>query len=246
MAFEILNKIRRGVGRVWRPRVVHEKRAIGMLSVCFDDFPKSAWTVGGGVLRDHGVHATYYVSGALAGTVFCGNEMFDAADLEAIDAEGHEIGCHTHDHRSCLSRGVRAFERSLDANERYVRERVANLRMVSFAYPYGDASPRTKSAAARRFVTARGVDAGLNRGRLDVGQLKAVGLEDSKMRIGAVERWVEEAAAVRAWLIVFTHDVSDKPSSFGCRSQDLDRLLRTAKGAGLEILPVKSALAARA
>lgn len=218
-----------------------------MLSVCFDDFPRTAWTEGGRVLRDHAVHATYYVSGGLAGTVFDGQCMYEAGDLEAIHAEGHELGCHTFDHRSCLRRSVSDLLRSLDDNERYVRERVGDVRLVSFSYPYGEATFGAKRLAVGRFSSSRGIDeVGLNRGRLDLGQLKAVGLEASNRPISKVEPFVAQAAEQGAWLVVYTHDVQSSPSDCGCRPEELDRLLSTARTAGLDILPVKAALAARA
>ena len=242
---EKLDKARRGIARKLRPRTLRELPAPGMLSICFDDFPKTAWTVGGPVLRDHGVRATYYVSGGLRETIFDGERMFDAGDLEAVHAEGHEIGCHTFDHQSCLRRGTGALLRSIDDNARFVRGHLGDVRLVSFAYPYGDAPYRAKRFAAGRFATARGVDAGLNRGTLDVGQLKAVGLEASRKGLDQVLGWIERAARDRAWLVVYTHDVQERPSDYGCRPAELERLISSAKGAGLEILSVQAALAAR-
>jgi hypothetical protein len=34
-------------------------------SISFDDFPKSAWSLGGQVLARHEVHGTYYTGGQL-------------------------------------------------------------------------------------------------------------------------------------------------------------------------------------
>ena len=239
-----LDQVRRAVARKALPRPLVERRSVGMLSVCFDDFPKTAWTEGGRVLRDHAVHATYYASGGLAGTVFDGQRIYDAEDLEAIHAEGHELGCHTYEHRSCLRRSVSDLKRSLDENERCLHERVGGLRLVSFAYPYGEATVGAKRLVVGRFSSSRGIDVGLNLGRVDLGQLKAVGLEATNRPISEVEPYVEQAAEQGAWLIVYTHDVQSLPSPCGCRPEDLDRLLSTARKAGLEILPVKAALAA--
>jgi hypothetical protein len=101
-----------------------------------------------------------------------------------------------------------------------------------------------------RFASARGVLPGLNKGRLDLGQLKAVGLEVFRMRPVGVQRYLQRyvtaAAACRAWLVVYTHDVQDTPSEFGCRPADLERLIGMAKSAGLDVLPVRAALSARA
>jgi hypothetical protein len=47
----------------------------------------------------------------------------------------------------------------------------------------------------------------------------------------------------KSWLIVFTHDVEENASPYGCQPKELDRLIRLARSADLEILPVGSALA---
>jgi peptidoglycan/xylan/chitin deacetylase (PgdA/CDA1 family) len=238
------DKIRRAIARAYRPRVVHQRNAVGTLSVCFDDFPRSAWTEGGRIMRDHGVRGTFYVCGRLCGTTWDGQTMFKADDLSAIHDEGHELACQTFQHISCLRAGRSELESSVCTNQAFVRDHVGDVKLRSFAYPYGDASVTSKRFLVRRFDCVRGVDAGVNAGTLDVGQLKAVGLEVGKRPFEDVEEWVLRAAARRAWIVVYTHDVQPSPSHYGCRPEDLDRLLRVAKAAGLRILPVDSALQA--
>jgi peptidoglycan/xylan/chitin deacetylase (PgdA/CDA1 family) len=238
------DKIRRAIARAYRPRVVQQTNAVGTLSVCFDDFPRTAWTEGGRILRDHGVHGTFYVCGRLCGTTWDGQAMFEADDLPAIHEEGHELACQTFQHMSCLRAGRSELETSVHTNQAFVREHVGDVKLRSFAYPYGDASVTSKRFLVGRFASVRGVDAGVNAGTLDIGQLKAVGLEVGKRAFEEVEEWVTRAAARRAWIVVYTHDVQPSPSHYGCRPEDLDRLLRVAKAAGLRILPVDSALQA--
>jgi peptidoglycan/xylan/chitin deacetylase (PgdA/CDA1 family) len=243
---DLLDVARRTWARLNRPRVLRERQAVGTLSMCFDDFSKTAWTEGGRVLRDHGVRGTYYMCGALAGSTFDGQQMFDGRDLELIHGEGHEIGCHTFDHRSCLRASSAEFERATLENQRFLSKHLGEIRLVSFAYPYGDTTSSAKRFAVKRFSSARGIHVGLNKGRLDLGQLNAVGFEMRKMQEIVIEEYIARAAALRAWLVVYTHDVQDHPSPYGCRPEDLDRLLRVAQAAGLEVLPVKAALAKRA
>ena len=241
-----LDKARRGVGRLSRPGVLNARSEAGVLSICFDDFPKSAWELGGRILRDHGARATYFVCGSLCGTRFVGQNMFDEHDLRAIIDEGHELGCHTYDHISALRRNPRRLLESCEQNAQFISERFGDLRLVSFAYPYGDAPPRAKRAALQAFACARGVDAGLNHGRLDLMQLKAVGLEARRGGAEFVLRYVAAAARERAWLIVFSHDVSDAPSRFGCTAAELAIVIESARRTGLAILTVKGGLATRA
>jgi peptidoglycan/xylan/chitin deacetylase (PgdA/CDA1 family) len=242
----MLDKVRRTWARMSRPRVLRDRRAVGMFSICFDDFPKTAWTEGGRVLRGHGVLATYYLCGSLCGSTFDGQKMYDASDLELIHAEGHEIGCHTFDHRSCLRTSISELQRATRANQRFLNEHLAGVRLASFAYPYGDATLAAKRFAVQNFSSARGVNAGLNMGRIDLGQLRSVGFEAAKMGVATIERYIARASARGAWLIIYTHDVQDRPGAYGCCPDDLDRVVRSARAAGLEILPVGAALSARA
>ena len=57
-------------------------------------------------------------------------------------------------------------------------------------------------------------------------QLPAVGIEGADGEETA-RQWLDKARAANAWLILYTHDVSDTPSQFGCTPGALERL--TAK-----------------
>jgi hypothetical protein len=85
---------------------------------------------------------------------------------------------------------------------------------------------------------------GLNVGPTDLVQLRAYPLFGA----GALDRIhgdLKRAARKKAWIIAFTHDVSDAPSPWGTRADDLDALLRLAHKRGFVILPVSAALERR-
>jgi hypothetical protein len=50
--------------------------------------------------------------------------------------------------------------------------------------------------------------------------------------------------AERAWLILYTHDVRETPSPWGCTPDALDRLIDHARTAGCDIRAVGEVLAA--
>ena len=56
-----------------------------------------------------------------------------------------------------------------------------------------------------------------------------------------LEALAAETAERRGWLIAYGHDVSDRPTPYGCTVKDLDRLIRLAKAADLDIAPVGEA-----
>ena len=218
----------------------------GVLSVTFDDVPRTAWTEGGAVLAAHGVQATYFVCGGLCGRSFDGQPICDVPELEAVHAAGHEIGCHTHDHLGAHRSSPADYLDSCDRNRRFLEDRLPGLRLRSFAYPYGHAPLRHRGRLAKRYAACRGV--ATQRGRklngpvVDPSLLLAVGLTQDGLRHVDMGQLVTEAAARRAWLVLFTHDVRDKPSAHGCTPRELDRAIRLARQAGLDILPFGAVL----
>src|SRR5215472_10150827 len=84
-------------GRFWRREMVLD-RSVPLISFSFDDAPRSAFEVGGEVVRENGGFATYYVSLGLLNSQTESAPMAGADQLvRAVDV-GHELGCHTYHH----------------------------------------------------------------------------------------------------------------------------------------------------
>jgi peptidoglycan/xylan/chitin deacetylase (PgdA/CDA1 family) len=212
-------------------------------SITFDDFPKSAWTKGGEILARRDLKATYYVAGGMSGRIEDGLEYFSEIDLVEAAAAGHEIGCHTFSHGAGPTISSDALLDDVELNAAFVQDLLGDYALSSFAYPYGEASPRTKLLFGDRFPTSRGIIKGVNRGYMDLSQLKAIGIEQWWWTPGYIEAAVEQAKRENGWLIFFTHDVSDNPSRYGATPAMLQHALDALDAAGIEILPVKHALA---
>ncbi|MCC4293242.1 polysaccharide deacetylase family protein [Brevundimonas aurantiaca] len=236
-----VDKMRRRAGRYLdvRPATIRPPR--GVLSLSFDDIPASAWLEAGPVLAQHEVKATYYVCGGLAGGRNLDLPQFEAEHLQALHAAGHEVGCHTYEHVSTLRLSPAELDASLARNAAWVSERLDGYRMQTFAYPFGDCALGSKAVIERRFLCGRGVRDGINTGRVDRNLVQAIGLESRRLPGYDLEQLVADTAASRGWLIAYGHDVSDAPTPYGCRPEDIDRLIGIAKAAGLDIQPVASA-----
>lgn len=219
------------------------RRRRGAVTICFDDVPKGACSLGASILEDHGCRGTYFVAGGLCGQRIGGVAMFDDDDLQTLHERGHEIGCHTFGHESVLRLGRDGLRSSLDRNAGWLRDRLGDVRMASFAYPYGHMSLPAKRVCSGRFAACRSVAGALNGDCLDLAALEAIGLERRRDGDYDPPRLIERAALERAWLILYSHDVADRPSDYGCRPSDLDRILGLAKAAGLDVLTLKDALA---
>jgi peptidoglycan/xylan/chitin deacetylase (PgdA/CDA1 family) len=228
----------------WLPVNPAANRAPAPLaSFTFDDFPRSAWTAGGALLREYGAKATFYAVGSYAGRVVEEIEQYRASDLQEIVAEGHEVASHTFSHRPVYQMSAAALRADEEANAAFLRSQLGDYRASGFAYPYGQVSPRTKALFGRLYPVSRGIRPGVNGRLLDLAQLAAVPLESRSWRARDVEAYVVQAAAQRGWLIFFTHDISDTPSPYGATPAMLAHALSAVKAAGIEILPVKHALA---
>src|SRR4051812_41481861 len=96
--------------------------ATAIATFTFDDFPRSAYETGGRILEAAGVRATYFVVGSYIGrTVDC-VEQYDEAILKAAYAAGHEIGCHTFDHKKLGNMGPDFARETCDRNRHFFQQ----------------------------------------------------------------------------------------------------------------------------
>lgn len=210
------------------------------ISFSFDDIPATAAEAGAAVLEAAGARGTFYVCVGLAGRE---GPMGRYASLEAVSRlarRGHEVGCHTHGHLDCGQAAGAEIAADVEANARALAG--LGIRPASFAYPYGDVSRQAKQALAGRFAALRALHPGLVRPGADLNQLPAVGVEGPDGEARAA-RWIDRALAERAWLILYTHDVAEQPSPWGCTPAALARLVERARAGGARVAPVAEALA---
>jgi peptidoglycan/xylan/chitin deacetylase (PgdA/CDA1 family) len=213
-----------------------------VVSFSFDDFPRSAVTEGGRMLRARGWAGTFYAAGAFCGREVDGIPYFTEDDLRQIDEDGHEIGCHTFSHLRLAHQRAPIILDDLKRNADFLAKTLPAHRCSSFAYPFGDLRLPQKRLLAREFGVCRGIWSGINRGRMDFGELKAVGLAQIGPDVDEVVGWLDLAVRTNAWLIFFTHDVSARPSPYGYRTDAFAKLLDIVAARGIRVMPVKNAV----
>ena len=207
-----------------------------MLSFAFDDAPASATQVGAQVLESRGLRGTYYIAAGLAGADSPSGPIARLPDVSRIAKAGHEIGCHTYSHLDC---GQAATARALDDVD-HNREALRAWGLPSpqtFAFPYGDVTFGSKKALSARFSLLRALHHGLITGGSDLNQAPAVNIEGDEGEARA-RRWLTRAAARRGWLILFTHDVLEFPSDWGCTPAARARLADAALQGGFDVVTV--------
>jgi len=227
-------KLRRRFALLAERRPVRMALERPMISFTFDDAPVTAALEGARVLEARGLRGTYYFSTGLAGSVGPMGVYAEAEDARRLAAAGHEIACHTYSHLDCGKADARTIVGDVDRNAEGLKAWGAS-HTESFAYPYGDVSIPAKKALGGRFRTLRTVQAGLVEDGADANQLPAVGIEGPEGEAAAL-RWLDRAADRKAWLILYTHDVADEPSRWGCTPEALGHLADAALARGFEVV----------
>jgi peptidoglycan/xylan/chitin deacetylase (PgdA/CDA1 family) len=209
-----------------------------VLSVTFDDFPKSAAVLGARVVEAAGGRATFYACSDYAGQTTNTGVQYDIADLMRLHFTGHEIGGHSSTHRDLGRLSPEEASKDIADNvDRLTRMGVPGT-IRHIAYPYGETSVGLKRAIRGSYATARGVLQGINGRGTDSLQLRAVTLMAQDWTLRRAEAQIDAAIDTGGWIILFTHDVSETPSPYGVTPQALDALIRRAQRGGARLLPV--------
>ena len=212
-------------------------------SFTFDDFPVSAWEVGGRILREKaGALGTYFVSGTFMGREIGGVQYYTAGNLRAVLAAGNEVGCHTFAHQKLGAGGADFARKTCEENARFMQDILGqDFRFRSFAYPYGDSSIAVKNRLSKMFPLCRGVQQRINAENVDCGQIGVTSLEIRHAGQVDLPRIVAEARARKGWLVFLTHDIGENPSPYGSTPAMLEEAVGLVQAAGFRILPVTQA-----
>lgn len=209
-----------------------------LISFTFDDFPQSAVRVGAEILNSYDLRGTFFVSLGLAATNHSEIKFFDYEDLASLREYGHEIGCHTFDHLDCRKVSFKKFKKSIKKNQIHLKRIFPPYSLRSFSYPKGGVSIFGKLLAASCYETCRTTFPGINIGKIDLNYLKANKLYSNQIPLNTIYRLIDQNLNQRGWLIFYTHDVSDKPSQFGCTPSYFRKVISYANHSGSKILPV--------
>jgi peptidoglycan/xylan/chitin deacetylase (PgdA/CDA1 family) len=130
-----------------------------VITFSFDDFPRTAYTVGGAILERFGARGIYYAAPALRERSDGLGEHFTLGDLEELVDKGHELGSHTYSHVSSRSLSCTDYCAEAARGRRTLEEQTGHA-AHSFSYPYGHVTLRTKKLLASQFASARGIRPG--------------------------------------------------------------------------------------
>src|SRR5580658_953356 len=163
-----------------------------IISFTFDDFPRTALTVGGPILKAYGSRATYYAAvGLMNGESLLGDQ-FRREDLDILLRDGHELASHTFSHVSCRSISCSKFREQVDKGRRAIEELTGQKDFGNFAFPYGVVTLNAKRAVGQDVASSRGVWKGLNGPFVDLNLLRANSLYGDNAKFDEVRELILE------------------------------------------------------
>ena len=83
---------------------------------------------------------------------------------------------------------------------------------------------------------------GVNHGNIDLQFLRATPLVNQHLDADGIERVFDEAMETGGWLIFYGHDITAKPSPYGCTPQLLRHALKAAERRKMPMVSVAEAL----
>lgn len=242
--------IRRIIGRVnrqaaaslWRREYSLPDRG-PVVSFTFDDFPRSALKIGGTILKAYGGCGTYYAAMGLMGSAGKLGEYFCPEDLKRLLADGHELGSHTFNHLSCLATPFPVFQADAQKGREAVINFTGRPESHQFAYPFGHMTLKAKGRIGSQMSSCRSTIKGVNVSPVDLHMLRANCLYSHTTDFASIDQLFRINDRRRGWLIFYTHDISENPTSFGCKPGQFENVVRSAIHSRARILTVGSVLA---
>jgi len=214
-----------------------------IVSFTFDDFPRSAYAVGGAILKSFGVRGTYYASVGLMNSSNELGQQFRRDDLDALLADGHELASHTFSHVSCRSVTGSRFLSDVNQGRHALQQLVGRNDSGNFAFPFGDFTLRVRKTLSTRLASCRSIWPGFNGPVVDLSLLRANSLYGDEDQAEIAKKLILENEARNTWLIFYTHDIRSNPSPFGCTPSLLKSAVAYAVQRGARVMTVADVIA---
>ena len=211
-----------------------------IVSFTFDDCPKSVVDNALPALERENWQASLYISMGLCGTTNHLGLHMSESDVKAVYKSGYEIGDHTYSHIDATANSLENFEQNIDKNQARLKD-LGLPPSETFAYPYGQVSLASKKMISQKFKGARGITSHIHSSSVDLNQINSNRLyagQDYKVLLNQIS----ELEKKPGWMTIFTHDVRETPSSYGCQPEHLNTVIKAVKDSGAIVMTVANAI----
>jgi len=211
-----------------------------IVSFSFDDCPRSVMENALYPLEKEGWLATVYIAMGLCETTNHLGLHMSREDVRALHETGHEIGDHTYSH--CDGSALPLDDVLTDIHKNQTElESLGLPQSETFAYPYGEVTPALKKALEVHFKGSRGIKSNSHETSVDLNQIGS-----NRLYAGddcdALLSQISDLKDNPGWITIFTHDVREAPSDFGCTPTQFRDTIKAVKDCGAEVMSVAKAI----
>jgi len=229
-------KVTRKLARFQARRVLPINIDRPIVSFSFDDCPKSVINNALKPLENEGWQATIYIAAGLCDTTNHLGLHMSLGDVKAVHASGHEIGDHTYSHCNGSALPLANVLADIVKNQNTLNG--LNIpASQTFAYPYGELTPALKKALGTRFNGSRGIHSHTHETSVDLNQIGSNRLYHGA-DFNTLLSQIAELADHPGWMTIFTHDVRDNPSDFGCTPSQMKTVIKAVKDSGADVITI--------
>ena len=236
----ITTKIMRRVTPMRRRRLLSFNIDRPVVSFTFDDCPQSAITHGLRPLESEGWRGSVYIAARLFGITNHHGLHMTGEDTKAVFENGHEIGDHGYSHIDGNQTPLRQFKNDIEINQTILAD-LGLPPCKTFAYPFGEVTPQLKHSLKTRFTGMRGIQPKPMVGYVDLNQIASTPVYAGTDFDTAIKQ-IKALKETPAWLTLFTHDIQDTPSNWGCTPAQMIAIIKAVKEIGAIVLPVCEAI----
>ena len=237
---DFISRVKRRILPMQAQRKTSFKLDKPIISFSFDDCPKSVINNAIKPLEAEGWKSTIYVAAGLCDTTNHLGLHMSEDDVAALHKSGHEIGDHTFSHCDGSALPLQDVLADIDKNQAALGA-LGLPPSETFAYPYGQATPALKRALEARFIGARGIDSRNHITSADLNQIGSNRLYRGA-EFDALIGQISDLRARPAWITIFTHDVREKPSHFGCTPEQMKATIEAVKKSRATVLTIADAI----
>ncbi|WP_427450035.1 polysaccharide deacetylase family protein [Litorimonas sp. WD9-15] len=233
-----LHRVRRQLSHFQQRSILPVPTEGPIVSFSFDDCPCSAIDTALPMLEAEDWKATIYVAVGLCDTVNHLGPHISRDDIVDLHKRGHEIGDHTYSHINAKGLDATKYMADVERNQRALKD-LGLPPSENFAFPFGDVTNVIKKELRHKFSTLRGVLPPQN-SRMDANFLPAIPIYSGQTEDTAL-REIANLQQSQIWLNLFTHDVRENPSPFGCKIDTFQDIVAAVKQSGARVMTVRDA-----
>lgn len=200
------------------------------------------------LLDSHGMKGTFYVNSGRLNT----SGYMTTAQVQAIQAAGHEIGGHTVDHKDLTTLSNAALNRQV-CNDRNALS-AAGIVTTSFAYPFGSFNNAAKQAVkscgytnARTVgdVSCSGCSVSESIPPKDAYAVRTPDSIKATTSLATMQSYVTKAESTGGWVVLVMHNVCAGCDTYAVTQAQLDQFmtwLQSRSGRGTVVKTVAEAM----